>query len=231
MTYEDRFVCFIDVLGFTHLVTTTADADDAEVHEVANLLRIIRHVMDVDTTDGLLPSQVTQMFSDSVVFSFLATETSGLFHGLQYIQWLQQSLAWRGFFARGAFARGKLIHTKEILFGPAFLEAYDREQRAAHYPRVILDEDIIKAGIESRPRNHDKATEATFIKGLLERDTDGVWYVDYIAKGQSEFNNPEVDYPVYLATMRDTVRQGVQTTDLALRSKFEWLATKLSSVR
>jgi hypothetical protein len=41
---------------------------------------------------------------------------------------------------RGGIVVGKLLHENNIMFGPAFNQAYDLESKSALYPRIVIDE-------------------------------------------------------------------------------------------
>ena len=44
---------------------------------------------------------------------------------------------------RGSIAHGELYSDQRILFGPALVEAYQREEKLARYPRIIIPKHII----------------------------------------------------------------------------------------
>ena len=43
---------------------------------------------------------------------------------------------------RGGIARGGLIHDKEMVVGPAMVDAYLLESKKAVYPRIIISEEL-----------------------------------------------------------------------------------------
>lgn len=146
-TYDDRVVCFLDFLGFRAQIGRTENQDESlaisEIERIACGINRLREIMDVDSPEERPDTEVTQ-FSDSVVLSFRATSPSGVFYSLQSILQAQVALVKCGFLCRGAIVRGKLVHNKTLLFGPAMNRAYDLETKAAVYPRVILDAKITK---------------------------------------------------------------------------------------
>jgi hypothetical protein len=56
-----------------------------------------------------------------------------------------------GFLSRGGIAKGPAYHRDGKVFGPAILEAYRLENRVAVFPRVILQPEIVKAGLHIGP--------------------------------------------------------------------------------
>jgi len=230
MSYEDRVVCFLDILGFQNHVVATINSDGTEAKDRTELLiaafENIRDILDIDRPEDRKGKEVTQ-FSDSIVISFRATEESGVFYALLDIMWVQVNLVLRGILCRGAVARGKLVHTSKILFGPGMVDAYVLESKAALYPRVILDESIIKLGVMAHARHHLPEHEEKSITSLLEKDSDGMYYINYITGAQSELDDPELDYPSYLHSLQKIVALGITAKDPSVVVKYRWLREKL----
>jgi len=231
MHYQDRVVCFLDFLGFRSQIAQTVDARGADVQEeidrIATAIAALRKMTDLDDPQARPGAEVTQ-FSDSVVISFNATDESGVFYILLSLLHTQMSLAHHGILCRGAVARGKLIHTGSTLFGPAMNRAYELETKAAIYPRVILDDGIVSAGVAAPARHHLPAREGTEIQELLAKDCDGFLYVDYITRGQGELDDAEYGYPDYLNRLRSIAASGVDGADKSVAMKYRWLAEKLN---
>lgn len=230
MNYEDRVVCFLDILGFRNHISSSVRQDGSEVTqkiiELSNMFANIREVLDIDRPDDRPHTEVTQ-FSDSVVISFPAYTESGVFYALQSILWVQISLILQGYLCRGGVTRGQLIHTPTLLFGPAMVEAYILESKLAMYPRVILDVDIINIGVAAHASHHQPIHEQQSILSLLKRDLDGMYYIDYIASAQPELNDPELDYPDYLFKLRKIISDGILSKDVSVAIKYGWMREKL----
>jgi hypothetical protein len=231
MTYEDRIVCFLDVLGFKELVNAPvrpdSSVDEAKVAAIAKALTAIRRAMDVDEPEKVLGGMQVTQFSDSITLSFPVNAKSALFHAVLQIVWVQLQLIYHGILVRGAMKYGKLVHTPELMFGPAFVDAYELESKAACYPRVILEDQVIQTGAAAHARHHDPATEAAHIKKLLRRDHDGFWYVDYVNAAIPELNDPAYDAVEYYERLWKIVDAGRAHSSPAVRAKFDWLADKL----
>ena len=225
MNYEDRIVCFLDILGFKGHIANSIDKID-KIKELADAFTSIREILSIDRPGDCQGKEVTQ-FSDSIVISFPAYLESGVFDALLEILQVQTSLAQKGYLCRGGVARGQLIHTPMLLFGPAMVEAHTLESKAALYPRVILDADIINVGVAAHAMHHLPRHETQRIMSLLERDLDGMYYIDYITRAQSELDDPELDYPGYLSQLRKIVTQGILGKDPSVAIKYKWLREKL----
>ncbi len=232
MNYDDRVVCFLDFLGFSAQIASTLDAEgrdvSSEIERIASAIQRLRQITDADAPEDRPRMEVTQ-FSDSVVLSFEASSESGVFHSLLSILHAQMALVENGILCRGAVTRGKLVHTRTLLFGPAMNRAYDLETKAAVYPRVILDDEIVSTGGAAPARHHHADQEQEEIRDLLAQDADGFFYVDYITRGQGELNDPECDYPEYLSRLRQIAVSGVTLADRSVAMKYRWLAEKLNA--
>lgn len=230
MNYEDRVVCFLDILGFRSYVAETIKFDGAEAMDrTSHLIEAfegMRNILDIDRPEDREGKEVTQ-FSDSVVISFRENEESGVFDALLAIKWVQINLVRGGILCRGAVARGKLVHTPKILFGPGMVDAYLLESKAALYPRVILDESIISLGAMAHAEHHAPEDEEQSIMSLLKKDSDGMYYIDYITGAQSELDDPELNYPSYLCCLQQIVARGIGAKDPSVSVKYRWLLEKL----
>ena len=243
MNYEQRIVAFIDILGFRALLDETISKDGADISsridEVVRAYESIREIWDLDKkSESLSPStysskQVT-IFTDSIVVSFKAEEPSEVFFTLLEIKWLIMRLLNHRILCRGAVTLGKLIHKDEYIFGPALVEAYTLESRAALYPRVILDRNIVEAGATFKSKDHTSKQELEYVESLLERDSDGMYYVDYFYKAQSELDDPNYDFPAYIQNLGEVIRKGLMGSShhskADLRVKYSWMRERYNKM-
>ena len=138
--YDERYVAFVDILGFAEIVRkiehdTTNRRYDALVKTLTDIGSFNQET--VNESDDFQ----FQSFSDSVIMSTAATHT-GLLHLLYLISNLSLRLLSNGLLMRGAIAEGKLHHDQFVMFGPAFLVAYNIETNIAKYPRVVLSREV-----------------------------------------------------------------------------------------
>lgn len=236
MKYEQRIVTFIDILGFKSLLDETVDKNNEDVEDKINLVisayEAIREIWNLDVAPSDLlsnksSSKQVSIFSDCIVVSSKVEESSEVFYTLLEIKWLIMRLLSRKILCRGAVALGKFIHTPNYLFGPALVEAYILESKAAMYPRVILDHSIIEAGSEYCASHHTSTQEKEILYSLLEQDSDGMYYIDYFFKAQSELDDPEYDFPAYIQNLGDIIRKGLMASShhqkADLKVKYSWM--------
>ena len=140
--YEDKFVAFIDILGFKGLVEESAANDDP-----SSIVRIIERLW--TENDRLLYSEYGAEICpnsqrDSKNLSFCITQISdcvivsaeispaGAINIVNYCRKIAERLLLReGVLCQGYLAMGKVCHQGTIIFGPAYQEAVNEEKEAA----------------------------------------------------------------------------------------------------
>ncbi|TVT66463.1 MAG: hypothetical protein FHK79_16965 [Pseudomonas sp.] len=168
--YEQRVIGFVDILGFGQLVADS-ESDGEKFRLIHCVLEKINQVEDVygspedlfahsnyaslsdnfkKELDAVFdkmrakaqPTRVTvTTFSDSIVFSSPAS-SAGL---ANFRYFLIKLLAHTNSFQlllRGGISCGSLVHTEQMIFGPAMNQAYYLESKVAKNPRIVVDEDF-----------------------------------------------------------------------------------------
>jgi|TARA_R110001592_G_scaffold97519_1_gene279375 hypothetical protein len=241
MKYEERVVAFIDVLGFKSLLGETVNSDGKDNEEaidrIISAYNFIREIWDLDKPNNsserkTSESKQVSIFSDCIVISFKAHDPSEVFWTLLEIKSLIMRLLWGGMLCRGAVSLGKFIHTPQYLFGPALVEAYLLESKAALYPRVILDRPIIEAGAKHHAIHHTSSMEEEYLVSLLEQDSDGMYFIDYFYKAQEELDDPTYDFPAYINNLKEIIGKGLMGSShpsrADLRVKFSWMRERFN---
>jgi hypothetical protein len=192
--YEESAVAFIDILGFKNAL-----ADEAKARGILDVLSHVKEKVEMYYSDplreqwqGILDIELTAV-SDSIIISGSEGQTIiVLFAALEFSQLLLE----KGFLCRGAVACGDLYHKNGIVFGAAFVNAYESEKRQAIYPRIIVDDKTMSLFEDSRNAPGDFCE-------LIKEDKDGrkfvnILYQHYesnqdIEKILSEFVYREID--------------------------------------
>ncbi|WP_273150778.1 hypothetical protein [Methylophaga thiooxydans] len=243
MMYEKRIVAFIDILGFKALLDETVDKNGKDnekaIDSVVSAYEAIRDIWDLNKKPDYLDTKSSEtkkvsIFSDCLVVSFEINQSSEVFFTLLEIKWLIMRLISRKILCRGAVSLGKFIHTDNYLFGPALVEAYTLESKAAMYPRVILDHTVIEAGANNDSLEHSFNQQQQYVESLLEQDSDGMFYIDYFFKAQSELNDPEYDFPEYIENLADVIRKGLMGSShhskADVRVKYSWMRERFNKM-
>ena len=233
MLYEDRIVCFVDILGFREIIESTTDVCGHEIEgktvALQEALLATREVLDADV-ERISKSKVITQFSDSIVISFHVEEESEVFFTLLELLWNQVRLIFHGMVLRGGVAFGKCHHTDKLVFGPALVEAYEIESRVAKTPRIVVSESVVEEGSLRSANWHSPVTERESIEMCLAEDDDGMLFIDYFGGAQSELDDPECDFPLYLGHLRSISSTGLQNPDQEVRKKYEWMRSKFNEL-
>ena len=140
LSYEDRIVAFVDILGFRSLVGRLQSDPKLhrQLHGALSAIKSFKSIAgDPQTAQKELEASV---FSDSIVISGATSE-------LHAVIWtclgLQTRLLAFGVLTRGGISRGPTHHKEDVLFGEGMIKAYDLESKAAIYPRVVVDPQLV----------------------------------------------------------------------------------------
>ncbi|SDA20422.1 hypothetical protein SAMN05216315_11374 [Nitrosospira sp. Nsp18] len=219
MNYENRVVAYIDIIAFKSLLDQTVKDNQDDIEKIKQIILaydLIKEILEEDAALNKLlankSSRQVTIFSDLIVISFKADEPAEVFYTLLQIKHIIMGLLNLGFLCRGAVTKGKLIHKKEYVFGPALVEAYLLETKAALYPRVILEREIVEIGAKHRSPGHIFSEERKYVESLLEMDSDGMYYVDYFFKAQQELDDPDYNFPAYIDNLREIIRKGLMSS-------------------
>ena len=139
-------LAFVDILGFRTLVLNAFASQSEDRAALDAALRASKLLAGKATEERARLSAESPLFqattfSDTIVISDEDTE-AGFNRVVESAAQVAASLMWRGRLCRGGIARGLLVHTGDILLGPALLNAYDIEQNVAVYPRIVVDDDL-----------------------------------------------------------------------------------------
>lgn len=135
---EDKYVAFLDVLGFKEMVYNKNHKD---LDKYFNLIEI------AFTNLNLKNLKIEKLsISDSLIFIAEDSE-KGLEKLMEVVQAIQGHLALNNIFLRGGISFGPVCYYKSnagnILVGKGYVDAYLLES-VAKYPRVIIDPRILK---------------------------------------------------------------------------------------
>ena len=208
-SYEQRIVCFIDILGFSNRIKQT----EKETAEAAQLLDDIENI------------KVTQ-FSDSIVITFPWNENDdSLYRGLKAIRYIQATmLKLYGVLLRGGIVLGNIIHTDKLLLGPAMVSAYELESKCAVSPRIVIDPKV--AFRFSRVKKRKLERKDVVSKYIIHKDLDDTSYIDYFNFEENEiFNNDEL--LEYFKQLCEMIAKYVDSSDISIRMKYLWMRNKI----
>lgn len=184
--YAIALVSYFDILGFKAIVQDKTSSA-GEIRDILELLRKESH----PDPEGFGSSETSIIaFSDTIVrtthiLSKKNTEypTGMLFSELSDIAYAQIQMVFKNVIVRGVVTGGKIYHNDDIIFGEGLIKAYEMERDIAKYPRIIVDPEILDVHTRTpylKSISHTHAQDMEYIKALIRRDCDGVWYVGYL---------------------------------------------------
>jgi hypothetical protein len=134
---SDKYIAFIDVLGFSELVSK----DDFDLlNSYFETIQSCLASLPVTKEQGKLKHI---SISDSIII-IGEDNVEDFANLLRTVKFIQQNLAQQGIFCRGAIAFGPVYYSEEqnILVGKGYIKAFNLEKEAIN-PRIIISPDII----------------------------------------------------------------------------------------
>ena len=215
--YKKSLLAYLDIIGFKKKVDSSLKFSE-EAEAIYELLLVHhRTTQIINKGKPAPPVEMTKLkatsFSDNIVISLpsMNDKTFRLFVDLvTYFQW--ETIDYYSFL-RGAIVFGDICHTKEVVFGPAIIHAYEIERKVAKWPRVVVDPQLV--GLLS-----EKNRQFVF-DYMLSKDANGLPFVDYLryiflSKLSEEHNG--TDKPPWDLTAEFVFRQHRHSISSALSS-------------
>jgi len=228
MAYEQRLVLFMDILGFKQ-ITEDAVNDPGIIERVKRAVKMMTENFNESAHQS---SRVVTQFSDSIVVSIKVEEESGVFWLIADLAHIVLNMTLRGFLVRGGIAIGDLVHSEDVIMGPAMNEAYRLESQIAQNPRVILSKEVLELSKLYRKDGHSPEEEENYVKGFLKEDDDGHYFLDFlsidsvIVAAGAEIQ----EYTPYLNTVAQLLTENQNHSKASVRAKYEWLRLEYESI-
>jgi hypothetical protein len=175
LNLKTHIVAFIDLLGFSSMVSHDCEKPDGEQKYISKLFEVHKKTKEISTH---LPGMALTQFSDSVVLS--VPYSTDNFHSMcKIISDFQYDLLCSGILCRGGVAYGKHFSTEDFLFSHGLIDAYGIESKLALNPRVVIS----KALVELVYGNTCDANSEMLIK-----ENDGLFFLNYLNADSLEKN-------------------------------------------
>jgi hypothetical protein len=171
---KSYIVAFIDLLGFSSMVTHDCETPNGEQKFIESLYECHTETKSLKAEH---PDLQLIQFSDSVVFALpYSVENYCLI--IRIISDYQYNLLQKGVLCRGGMSYGKHFFTEDFLFSNGMIEAYRLESKVAVSPRVVVSNELLEL---VNPKVESQGSELPL---LLEQD--GMWFIDYMLGRSSE---------------------------------------------
>lgn len=224
--YTESIISYFDVLGFKALISSDNDPE-----QVATKLRALRRHSETDEDIARMFGSTFTNFSD-LVLRTTPVQQYGKPKGRGTVYWelydllhAQAELIRNKVLLRGAVTIGDIYVRDGITFGPGLVRAYELESTVALYPRIIVDPAIFaRMSVDPGIRDHSYEEEIGYLRQLLSRGTDGIWFIDYLRAFESEVDHQE-DYLRLLMDHRDLISEMLQNVSKvdSIVTKYGWL--------
>lgn len=180
MDLKTHIVAFIDLLGFSSMVSHDCEKPEGEQKYISKLFDIHKKTKEISTD---LPGMSLTQFSDSVVLSVPYSVDN--FNSIcQIISEFQYDLLCSGILCRGGVSYGKHFSTEDFLFSHGLIDAYNIESKLAINPRVVIS----KALIELVFGNISQVDSE-----LLIKESDGLFFLGYLNGHSADENKNSLE--------------------------------------
>lgn len=209
--YTDRFVAFVDILGFRQMISSES-CDD--VKNISLFDHNIRHVVGVLTSEyGKIFS--IKMFSDCLCLS-CENDPDKFEYILTELSFIQLFFSTNGIFVRGGFSRGLHFENEYIIYSQGLVQAYELEKTAV-FPRILLGREVVdlikKEGINERSSGK---------YDYVMRSPDGLYFLDYLDFLYTDGIDEEEFLYLHKQSIIDQIH--VNGSDLKVLEKYRWLS-------
>ncbi|MGP1345909.1 MAG: hypothetical protein ACTS3F_04470 [Phycisphaerales bacterium] len=251
---RECYCIFLDILGFRQLVKKSM-ADHATLEKIVALFSTLDTLRLVDvknTSLGECPIQIRTLSDSIVLFSpcnanDATTHPNPLAQLLFVARYIHDRAVRIGYCIRGGIAKGHMYwptsygngHQQpdpkpHFIFGTALNTAYDLESKSAFFPRIVVDESVIKsiARMRAYPLAGPEYDEDLLIDYFTNDGDGGVRFVDMLHRNVNRSSSECIDSDNQTMSIpidgngrsrahQDIVRQCIEIASCHLRGNFE----------
>lgn len=229
ISYEERYVAFLDLLGFGALVTASGAPDNdpealRRVSAASYRLRQQETRASLNYDSGLKAVKAFQM-SDAIVLTTANLSRPDLRDLLWEAQLLSAMVLYTAHVPiRGAVVRGQLYEENNLLVGPALVRAVRLEKETC-YPRICLDESLgDKNFLDGLEGGGGHEFRVSWENGIAHLDPMDMYHGLVRKPGESD----DEKRGAYLQTWRQVASLGLAHPLPDVRGKYEWMARLLN---
>lgn len=227
--YDRYFIAHLDILGFKKMIENKSCSFIFDIFDKHMKSNSLLSILSKDGNSLFDLSQIhIKVMSDSIVY-YVSGKLPNAFSALVVSCMSFQSelllhdppILTRGGVAYGKLFAGELPDDKDILFGPAFVEAYKLEEYVAKTPRIILSGITLWQG----KRNTENRRMCNIVDEMIFCDNDEFYVLDSCKFMLEHDNNGEQCAKLlsYIQKMLDT------EYDVSVREKYIYLKKRLQS--
>ena len=235
VNYERSIVTYIDILGFSGLIANKSAGD------ISRSIRVVRETVEPRRFKSAfkeIPEADFRNFSDLCIIRKVIAKkgkfpASGEVHSqILHMVHVQTSLLIdEGTLLRGGITVGDVALSYHQLFGPAVIRGYALESQVARFPRIVVGEEVLQE-LKTNPALwvHDPDYDLKATRGLLRRDFDGEYFVDYLRVIEEELDDRR-EYPALLDQHYEFIKRGLKRykDNASILAKYKWLPNTIAT--
>lgn len=178
---ELHIIVYIDLLGVKEIICS--DKDNSMLNQIHTCIKECLKLPSIMSLVNIQGCKI-KVFSDNIVIAipsnFYRADDHHPYVALNRMQaaviFIQRFFLENNLLVRGGVTFGELYIDDVFVWGPALINAYHLENSIALYPRVVIDESIIK--IANSVIDNGKMNILELYN--LKLDFDGIYFFDYL---------------------------------------------------
>ena len=228
-------ICYADILGYRGMAEEAFNSSDptqfllALKRSLKTAYGIVHRAQTHEWGGDSLSFFEMKIFTDNIVVAYPLYDPGHdlgepeLGDLLMTFSNFQASLASDGFFTRGGLTFSDHYQDDSIVYGEAFLEAYDLDQKGG-MPRLVIGSSLEELLAEQLNAYGDGP--APHHEHLLEDPKDNVLFINYLEVAFDYLAEGYIDFDL-LEAHKKNVEKGLRDHAAcpSVREKYEWLAT------
>ena len=183
--FADAIVSFVDILGFRSMLKTRP------AHDILRVLRLLQWTAEADPNDTE-PTAHVRVFSGSVIRVARRDEAGSLFSEVNALRLAQMEMAAQGVFLRGGITFGEAYWDESAVFGPGVVDACEISRNFAAVPRIAIAPTVLRSILKGVTRKGSQNQELAYLRTMIARADDGVWFIDYLRNAEREMDGPDM---------------------------------------
>jgi hypothetical protein len=239
LNYEKSYVAFLDILGFKKLVYSSKKEDKTKIElYLQTINKAIETLKEIPSKKSIGSIVISDSIILTVPFGEDKDENINNLRQLCIaILSIQRKLVEHDIWMRGGISCGDTFFNEATnqIVGSAYIDAYLLEEKMAKYPRVILDNKIIK---ELQCENSTQLIDK--INNYKKNNPSHLGNVLYNWSNAYNLNvSLEKDIPLFIDYMvddKETIRKMIQLIEkntcqnIEVYDKFKWVAKYLMTI-
>jgi hypothetical protein len=142
ISYKQTILGIIDILGFRAFLN--------ESKEMAPKIICQTIAQNLIPTEALFHRLKFKMLSDTLIVYSEQIDDSTILEIIFALDTFRTGLIKKGFFSRGAVVYGDNFMNNDIMVSPAFIKAYEIEEKICNNPRIIIEDCLIEKMLNNK---------------------------------------------------------------------------------